>query len=274
MLDSGWFYDADYQWGFGSSPILCKGLVIVQCDVGKGSFLAAYRVVDGAEVWKMSRDEIPSWGTPTVVEGPQRVELITNATHFVRGYDPLTGEELWRLGRNAEITVPTPVYGEGLIFITSGYRPVQPIYAVHPGAAGDLTLKEDQTSSDAVAWSASKGGPYMATPIVYDGLLYVCSTAGVVTCYEAKTGKQVYKERLGGGAGYTASPVAADGRIYFTGEDGVVRVVRAGPKYELLAVNPLGDSCMATPAVCDGMAIFRTQHFLYGVGRPEKAKGE
>ena len=104
--------------------------------------------------------------------------------------------------------------------------------------------------------------------------LYTCSNAGIVTCREAKTGKQVYKERLGGGGGYTASPVAADGKVYFTGEEGVVRVVRAGPKFEVLAVNPLGDSCMATPAISDGMIFFRTQHYLFGVGRKEASKGE
>ena len=108
--------------GFGSSPVLYDGKVIVQCDVGKGSFLAAYDLNDGREVWKTPREEIPSWGTPTVIDGPAGPEVVTNATKFARGYDPLTGKELWRLGKNAEITVPTPIWGRGLIFITSGYR--------------------------------------------------------------------------------------------------------------------------------------------------------
>jgi acylaminoacyl-peptidase len=272
VLDSGWFYDADYQWGFGSSPIIYRDLVIVQCDVGKNSFIAAYRVSDGKEVWRQSREEIPSWGTPTVVEGPGRAELVTNATKFIRGYDPLTGDELWRLGRNAEITVPTPFFGAGLIFVTSGYRPLQPIYAIRPGAAGDITLKEGEKSSAAIAWGTTRDGPYMPTPIVYGDYLYVCSNAGIVTCFEAKTGKQVYKERLGGSGGYTASPVAADGKLYFTGEESGVRVVRAGPKFEVLAVNPLGDPCMATPAISDGMMFVRTQHYLIGLGRSEAAK--
>ncbi|HEX5272032.1 MAG TPA: PQQ-binding-like beta-propeller repeat protein, partial [Gemmataceae bacterium] len=266
-LDSGWFYDADYQWGFGSSPIIYKGLAIVQCDVGKGSFIAAFRVEDGKEVWRKSRDEIPSWGTPTVVDEPGRAELVTVATNFARGYDPLTGEELWRLGRHSEITVPTPFLGAGLIFITSGYRPVQPVYAVRPGAKGDITPAEGKTTSDGVVWSTDKGGPYMPTPIVYGDYLYVCSNAGIVTCYEAKTGKQVYKERLGGSGGYTASPVAADGRVYFTAEESGVRVVRAGPKFEILAVNPLGEPCLATPAISDGMMFVRTQHHLIGLAR-------
>jgi outer membrane protein assembly factor BamB len=267
VLDSGWFFDADYQWGFGSSPVIWEDLVIVQCDVGKGSFLAAYRVTDGKEVWRKSRDEVPSWGTPTIVPGPMRTELVTNATKFARGYDPRTGEELWHLGRHAEITVPTPIFGAGLIFITSGYRPIQPIYAIRPGATGDITLKEGTTSSAAMAWSIDKNGPYMTTPILYDKYLYVCSNGGIVTCYEAATGKQVYKERLGGRGGYTASPVAADGKIYFTSEESGVRVVKAGPKFELLAVNSLDDVCLATPAISDGMIFVRTQRYLFGIGR-------
>jgi outer membrane protein assembly factor BamB len=271
VLSSAWFFDADYQWGFGSSPVIFRDLVFVQCDVGKGSFLAAFRVADGKEAWRTPREEIPSWGTPTVVEGPTRTEIVTNATKFARGYDPLTGKELWRLGRHSEVTTPTPIYGQGLIFITSGYRPVQPIYAVKPGANGDISLAKDQTSSDAVAWSLSKGGPYMPTPIVYGDYLYICANAGMVTCYEARTGKQVYKERLGGTGGYTASPVAADGKLYFTSEESGVRVVKAGPQFELLAVNPMGEVCMATPAIADGMLFVRTQHHLYGIGRTDAA---
>jgi hypothetical protein len=235
--------------------------------VGKDSFLAAYRVADGHEVWRRPRDEIPSWGTPTIVESAERVELVTNATRYARGYDPLSGEELWRLGPHSEITVPAPIYGAGLIFISSGYRPIQPIYAVRPGASGDISLKDSESSNDAVAWSIKKGGPYMPTPIVYDKHLYTCSNAGIVTCYEAQTGKQIYKERLGSSAGYTASPVAADGKLYFTSEESDVRVVRAGPKFELLAINPLGNPCVATPAISDRMIFIRTQHYLFGIGR-------
>jgi outer membrane protein assembly factor BamB len=271
-LSSGWFYDRDYEWGFGSSPVLYRGKVIVQCDVGKGSFLAAYDLRDGHEVWRTPREEIPSWGTPAMVEGPGRAEVVTNATKFARGYDPETGKELWRLGRHAEITVPTPVFGQGLIFITSGYRPVQPIYAVRPGASGDISLKEGQTSNESVAWSTTKGGPYMPTPLVYGEHLYTCANNGLLTCYETKTGKQVYRERLGGAGTYTASPVAADGRLYFTSEEQGVRVVKAGPKFERLAANPVGEVCMATPAISDGMIFVRGQHHLFAFGNPRLSK--
>jgi outer membrane protein assembly factor BamB len=268
VLDSGWFFDADYQWGFASSPILYKHLVIVQCDIGKNSFIAAYDVRDGRQVWLTPREEVPSWGTPTIYQGPPRDELVTNATKFIRGYDPLTGKELWRLSRNSEITVGTPVTGQGLIFVTGGYRPIRPVYAIRPGASGDISLPKGKSSSSSIVWSNEKEGTYMPTPIVYGEYLYTCNNNGMVTCYEAKTGKQVYQRRIGGRGGYTSSPVAADGRLYLTSEEGGVLVVRAGPKYELLATNPMGDVCMATPAISDGMIYVRTQHFLYGIGRP------
>jgi outer membrane protein assembly factor BamB len=267
VLDSGFFFDSDYQWGFGSSPLIYGDTVILQCDTGKNSFIAAYRLSDGNRVWSTPRDEIPSWGTPTVVEANGRADLVTNGTKFARGYDPATGKEIWRLGKNAEITVPTPIFGQGLIFVTSGYRPIQPIYAVKPGATGDISPKDGKDSDKLLAWSKKKGGPYMPTPIVYGDYLYACSNSGIVTCYDAKTGKEVYKERLPGRGGYTASPVAADGKLYFTSEESGVRVVKAGPKFQVLAANAMGDVCMATPAISDGMIFVRTLHALYGIGR-------
>jgi outer membrane protein assembly factor BamB len=267
VLDAGAFNDPDLQWGSGSSPILYKGLVMVQCDRQKDSFIAAYDADSGAPAWSTPRDEPPSWGTPTVYEGPGRAELVANGSHYIRGYDPRTGKELWRLAPNSEITVPTPVAARGLIYVTSGYRPIQPIYAIWPGARGDISLKGAAESNEQIAWSKQRGGPYMPTPIVYGDHLYTCSNSGMVACYEARTGKQVYQERLRSGGGYTASPVAADGKLYFTSEEGEVRVVKAGPVFELLAVNKMGDVCMATPAISDGMIFFRTQHYVFGIGR-------
>lgn len=265
-LDSGWFYDPGYEWGYGSSPVIWRDRVFVQCDVGRGSYIAAYALKDGRELWRTSREEIPSWGTPTVVESVTRAELVTNASRFARGYHPETGLELWRLGRHAEITVPTPFAAKGLIFITSGYNPIQPIYAIRAGAAeGDVSLNGNAMTNDAVAWSKLKGGPYLPTPIAYGDYFYVCSNTGILTCYELATGKDVYRQRLGGSAGYTASPVAADGRLYFAGEDGDVRVVRAGAKYELLAINHLGEVVLATPAISNGMLYIRSQSHLYGL---------
>lgn len=267
VLDAGWFYDVDYQWEYGSSPIIYKNLVIVQADIQKNSFIAAYDLKTGKEVWKTSREEIPSWGSPTVYEGKGRAELITVGPKAIRGYDPMTGKEFWQLGPMSEITTPTPFVANDLIYVTSGYRPVQPIYAIRPGGNGDLTLKDGKESSEFIAWSKQRGGPYMPTPIVYGDLLYTCSNNGVLTAYNAKTGDSVYQERLGGtGGAFTASPVASEGKIYLASEDGDVFVVKAGPKYELLAKNPVGEVMMATPAISDGLVIVRTVSHLYAFG--------
>jgi outer membrane protein assembly factor BamB len=267
VLDAGWFYDVDYQWEYGSSPIIYKNLVIIQADIQKNSFIAAYDIKTGKQVWKTSREELSSWGSPTVYEGKLRAELIANGTKAIRGYDPLTGKELWRLGPMSEITTPTPFVAHDLIFVTSGYPPVQPIYAIRPGGNGDLSLKDGKESSEFIAWSKQRGGPYMPTPIVYGDLLYTCSIQGVLTAYNAKTGERVYQERLGGSGGaFTASPVASDGKIYLSSEDGDVFVVKAGSHYELLAKNPVGEVMMATPAISDNLVIVRTISHLFAFG--------
>ena len=275
VLDAGWFYDADYQWEYGSSPIIYKNLVIVQADLQKDSFIAAYDIKTGKEVWKTPREEISSWGSPTVYEGKTRAELITSGPKAVRTYDPATGKELWRLGPMSEITTPTPFVAHDLIFVTSGYRPIQPIYAIRPGGSGDLTLKDGQNSSEFIAWSKARGGPYMPTPIVYGDLFYTCSNQGVFAAYDAKTGQSVYQERLGGtGGAFTASPVASDGKIFLSSEDGDVFVVKAGPKYELLSKNPVGEVIMATPAVSDGLVIVRTVSHLFAFGDTPATNGK
>ena len=156
VLNAGWFFDPDYEWGIGSSPIIWKNLVIVQCDIQKGSFIAAFDVATGKQAWRTAREEIPSWSTPTVVESNGHAELVTQATTFTRGYDPATGKELWRLSGNSEIAIPTPIAGPGFVIVTNGYRGVQPIFAIKPGATGDITLKTDQTKSDFIAWSTTK----------------------------------------------------------------------------------------------------------------------
>jgi outer membrane protein assembly factor BamB len=266
VLDAGWFYDPDYQWGTASSPIIYKDMVIVQCDVQKDSFIAAYSLKDGKQLWRTAREEIPSWGTPTVYEGKARAELVTNATRAARGYDPATGKELWRLTGNPEVTATTPIAGHDLIFICNSYRPNQPIYAIRPGAVGDISLKEGKTSNDFVAWSYQRGGTYMPTPLIYGDYFYTCANQGVLSCYNARTGERLYQQRIGDkGGAYSASPVAADGKIYLSSEDGEVFVVKAGPKYELLATNPIGEVLMATPAISDGMIFVRGQHTLFAI---------
>ncbi len=275
VLDAGWFYDPDYQWEYGASPIIFKNLVIVQADIQKNSFIAAYDIKTGKRVWMTPREEIPSWSTPTVYEGKTRAELVTNGTRAIRGYDPTTGKELWRLGPNSEVATPTPIFAHDLIYVTTGYRVIQPIYVIRPGAAGDISLKDGKDSSEFIAWSKTRGGPYMPTPVIYGDLLYVVSNQGVLTTYNAKTGERVYQERLGGkGGAFTSSPVASDGKIYLSSEDGEVFVVKAGPKYELIATNSVGEVMMATPAISDGMVIVRGLNHVFAFGNGTTANNK
>jgi len=165
------------------------------------------------------------------------------------------------------VTIPAPVVAEDKLIVCSGNRPIQPIVAIKPGANGDISLKQGEKSNMSVAWGLLRGGPYMATPVLYRGHLYVLSNAGILTCHDAATGAEVYKERAGG-TSYTASPVAADGRIYLTSEQGDVRVVQAGTDFKLLAVNKLDEYVLATPAIANGAIFVRTQHNLYALGTP------
>nr|MBA3320971.1 PQQ-binding-like beta-propeller repeat protein [Pyrinomonadaceae bacterium] len=168
----------------------------------------------------------------------------------------------------------TPIIAHDLVYVTSGYAPIQPIYAIRLGVAnGDITLPKGADTNASVAWSKQRGGPYMPTPIVYGEHLYTCSNNGILAAYNAKTGEKVYQERIAGrGGAFTASPVAADGKLYFTSEDGEIFVIKAGPKYELLATNSLGEVCMATPAISDGTFFIRAQRHLYAIAEPSAAK--
>ena len=267
LQNAGWFFDPDSEWGVGSSPLIYKDTVIVLCDRQKDSFIAAFDLKDGREVWRTARAEIPSWATPAIVQGEKGAELVTNAAKAIRGYDPETGKELWTLGPNSEIPAPTPVSGHGLIFVTSGYAPLQPIYAIRTGFRGDLTIRDGKESSAAIAWSKKAGGSYIPTPILYGDLLYVVNNSGILAAYEAKTGNRIYQQRIEGGGSFTASPVAAAGNLYFPTEDGDVYVVKAGPKYEFVAKNPMGEPMLSTPAWAGDILIIRGERHLFAVAQ-------
>jgi len=268
-LDVGAYDAPTYEWGTASSPILYKDLVIVQCDQQKDSFLIALRLKDGSTAWRTSRDELPSWATPNVHPGGAdgTAELVTNAPKFIRGYDPATGRELWRLGRSSNITAPTPVFDQDLIVVMSGRRPNAPIFVLKAGARGDITLAEGATAGGPVLWTKERAGAYMPTPLVYRGLLYVLKNQGILTCYDLRSGELKYEQRVPDvAAGFSASPVAADGRLYLPSEDGDVLVVKAGPQFELLARNPVGQPLMATPAISGGLLLVRGERDLFAIG--------
>jgi outer membrane protein assembly factor BamB len=266
VLDSGWFFDVTHQWGHTSSPIIYQDSVILQVDRQKDSYIAAFNLDDGKERWRTNRsDEIPTWGTPTIVKGKLGDELITNGTK-VRGYDPETGKIRWTLGPNSEITIPTPVAGTDMVYVTGGYPPARPIYAIRPGASGDISLPKDATSSDAIAWSNTEG-QYIPTPIVYRGLLYTLAVNGIVSAYDEKTGERVMRARVGTGGAFSASPIAADGRLYFASEDGEVYVTKAGREFVQLAKHDMKDIIMATPAISNGLIVIRTMKHVYAIGQ-------
>ena len=266
-VDSGWFFDASYQWGHASSPIIFRDTVILQVDQQKGSYVAAWNIATGKQAWKTMRaGEVSTWGTPTLLTSDGRTELITNGTK-VRGYDPATGTELWTLGPNSEITVATPVTGHGLAFVTAGYAPVRPIYAIRSGARGDITLAAGQTSSEAIAWSNTTEGTYIPTPIVYGDYLFTLNNNGVVSAYDAKTGKSAFRGRVGVGGAFSASLVAADGRLYVSNEDGDVHVVAAAPGLSSIARNDMKEVIMATPAISNGLLFVRTLGHVYAIGK-------
>ena len=262
LMDVGLVDDPSYQWGPASSPTIFENMVIVQNDRHKDSFVAAFDLATGKQLWRTAHDEYPSWATPAVARSGARTEIVTNGGKFIRGFDPKTGRELWRLSDNlTQVKVPTPIVSGDTVIVTGGYPSGgRPIYAIRLGGSGELTAKS-------LAWSTERGSPYTGTPLLYDGLLYVCTDNGILSAYDATTGGRVYQQRVGAGSsGFSASPVAADGRLYLASEDGDVFVVRAGRSYELLATNRMGEVTMATPAVSGGMLIVRTQTQLVGIG--------
>jgi outer membrane protein assembly factor BamB len=269
-IDLGAYDIPTYEWGPASSPVIWNDLVILQCDTQADSFLLALDLVTGKTVWKTERTEIPSWGTPTVANTPAGPVLVTNASTFIRAYDPRTGKELWRLGRSSQITAPTPIFGDGLFVVASGRGPERPIFVVRPEARGDLTLPEGKTSSEAIVWSRTGRGPYMPTPLIYKGVLYVLVNNGLLDAYNLKTGEELYRQRLPVvGSGFSASPIAADGKIYLSNEDGEILVVTAGDKFQHIATNSMGELLMATPALSDGVMYVRSSASLFAIGRKQ-----
>jgi outer membrane protein assembly factor BamB len=266
VLDAGYYVAPDAQWETGSSPIIHDGVVVVQADVQKGSFLAAFDAKDGRELWRKSRNDVPTWSTPTVHEVNGRTQLLVNGMRHVGAYDFKTGEEVWKLSGGGDIPVPTPVASGGLVYVTNAHGLMAPVYAIKDTAAGDVSLESGVATNAAVVWSYPRGGGYMATPLVYRGLLYVVTYNGILTAYDAKTGEKRFTERLADGTtAFTASPVAADGKVYFASEDGRVYVLKAAPAYELLATNDMAESTLATPALSEGVMYWRTQGHVLAI---------
>ena len=269
VLDSGYFMMPEAQWEFGSSPVLHDGKVVVLADVQKGSFLATFDAKTGNEIWRVTRTDVPTWGTPAIHSVNGQTQIIVNGFRHTGAYDFKTGKEIWKITRNGDIPVPTPVIDDRLVYITNAHGPLSPIYAIKDTATGDITLPADATSNDHVAWSIPKGGGYMCTPLVYKGLVYIATYGGVISAFDAKTGERKFQERLllDTSSAFTSSPVANDGRVYIAGEDGQVIVFKAGPTFERIATNDMGASVLASPAISDGKLLIRTAGQLVAIGK-------
>ena len=259
-----------YGWGTAASPVVHKDRIYVVNDNDEQSFIIALDKKTGNQVWRADREEGSNWATPYVWENELRTEIITPGTKKVRSYD-LNGKLLWELVGMSSISIPTPFSKFGLVYITSGYvmDPLRPVYAIRPGASGDISLKEGERGNQHIAWFQPQAGPYNPTPVIYGDNYYTLLDRGFFTAHDAKTGKEVYgKQRIDAAAGaFTSSPWAYNGKIFCLSEDGDTYVIQAGPEYKLVGKNSLGEMCMATPAIAQGSLIIRTAARLYRIAK-------
>ncbi|MEO7650492.1 MAG: PQQ-binding-like beta-propeller repeat protein, partial [Bryobacteraceae bacterium] len=226
------------------------------------------RASDGKELWRVARKNIceRSWGTPLIFATGSHTQIVTNGWPYLVSYDLETGREVWRMRGGGDNPIPSPFVAEGRIVITNSHGGKSPLLAIRPEAKGDISLHDEATSNEAVAWSVPNGGSYISTPVVYGGYIYLANTNGVIRCFEFATGRKMYEERAGTDAVFSASLVASDGKIYCTAEQGDIYVVKGGPAFEIMARNKMGAPCLATPAISGGVLYFRTASNLIAVG--------
>lgn len=263
-----------YDWGPAASPILHEGKLIYVSDNEEDSYLAAVDVATGQEIWRTAREEKSNWATPFIWNNDLRTEIITPGTGKSRAYD-LQGNLLYEWGGCSSITIAMPYASHGLLYVSSGYvgDERRPIFALRPGASGDISLADGATSNDYFAWFQPQAAPYNPSTLVYEDQLYVLHDRGFFAAYDARTGEVVYdRQRIPNGRSFTSSPWAANGKIYCLNEFGETFVIQAGPEFKLLHINRLESEelCMATPAITEKHLILRTGDALYCIGRPSE----
>jgi outer membrane protein assembly factor BamB len=249
------------SFGEGSSPALGEDAVFVQWDHEGGSFMVALDRKTGREMWRQPRDEKTSWASPLVVTHDGRSQVVTSATNKVRSYDATSGAVLWETPGMTQNAIPTPVYRDGLVYLTSGFRGNALLAVSLAEAKGDIS------DSDAIAWSHDRDTPYVPSPLLYGGELYlVKDRKGLLTCFDARTGEVHYgPERLQGISTVYASPLGAGDRIYVASREGTTAVIRRGPEFEVLATNTLDDGFDASPVAVGSELYLRGQKFLYRI---------
>jgi outer membrane protein assembly factor BamB len=247
----------DITWGHSSSPVLYGDLLILLCDHASASYLLALDKQTGQERWKADRGKgRSSYSTPLVVEGAFGVELVVNSSERVDAYDPRTGKLLWHAGESNRFPIPSPVFHDGVIYASRGYRS-GPYMALRPGGTGDVTATR-------TVWSAATGAPYVSSLLYYDGLIYMANDVGVLTAIDAASGARRWQERVDGV--FSASPIAGGGHVYFVSENGDTVVVKAGRAPAIVGRNALGERAVASPAASDGRIFIRTDNHLFCIG--------
>jgi outer membrane protein assembly factor BamB len=255
-------------WGSAASPVVHQDRVYLVNDNDTESFVAAYDARSGRELWRTARDEGTNWTTPFVWQNAQRTEIVTAGTKKVRSYD-VNGKVLWELSGMSTIAIPTPFASGELLYINSGYvaDALRPVYAIRPGASGDISLKPEETSNQFIVWANRTLGSYNPSSLVYNGIYYTLHDRGFVTANDAKTGRELYpRQRLSAEAsGFSASPWAYNGKVFALSEDGDTFVFEAGPEFKLVGKNSLAERSLATPAVAGGSLIVRTASKVYRI---------
>jgi outer membrane protein assembly factor BamB len=256
-----------YAWGTAASPVLYNDRLYIVNDNEENSYLVALDKQTGEEVWQVERDEKSNWSTPFVWVNDARTELVTLGTNQVRSYD-LEGNELWTLSGMSSITIATPYEANGLLYISSGYvlDKMRPIYAIRPGASGDISVSPEEPTNEWVAWSNAEAAPYNPSTLVYQGILYVLHDRGFFAAFDAETGEPIYdRQRVPEGRAFTASPWAYGDKVFCLNEDGVTFVIDAGKEFQISHTNALreDDMGMATPAIAGDRLLIRTSERVY-----------
>jgi len=263
-------YKMQLGWGTGSSPVLHDNRVFIQCDNDEKSFLVALDKKTGDPLWRLDRQEKSNWSTPYIWKNKQRTELITAGGTKLQSQNPETGELFWEMGAGGRNSL-TPVGDQELLYADSVDRMMGgsgPIVAIRAGASGDISLKGGETSNAFVAWSIPLRTFRVASPLLYEGCLYLLEQQrGQVRCYDARTGKENYMERIEGAKGFTSSPWASDGKVFCLDETGLTVVLKAGPKLEILTTNKLDEMFWSSVAVAGENLLLRGVDNLYCITR-------
>jgi outer membrane protein assembly factor BamB len=253
--------DIHYQpvHGNGGTPILTEHALVFSCDGYEQPFVIALDRAQGTELWKTDRNTESfkkfSFSTPLLIAVDGKQQIVSPGPGAVCAYDPDTGREIWRVKYEGYSVIPRPVFGHGLVFVSSGFESPR-FLAIRPDGQGDVTTSH-------VAWTLHKGAPLTTSPLLVGDELYLVSDSGIASCLDAKTGKVHWQERIGGS--YSASSLYADGKVYCQNEEGTGVVLKAGKRFEVLARNPIGERTLASYAASDSAFFIRTESHLYRI---------